>query len=69
MNAAEKLSREIRRVTEIREQYREAGKALGIMVEPAMLMMELALEEVCLASGANDVVRVLRSLKSLEGFE
>lgn len=69
MNVAEKLAREIRRVTELREFYREAGKVPGVNVAPAMLMMGMSLEGACKAAGMDDATVQLAALKELEGFE
>jgi len=69
VNLAEKLAREIRRVTELRELYREAGKEPRVNVAPAMMMMDMALEAACIAAGKDDAVEQLAALKELEGFE
>lgn len=69
VNVAEKLAREIRRVTELRERYREAGKMPGIIVAPAMMMMDTALNSACEAAGLDDAEAQIAALKMLQGFE
>lgn len=69
MNLPEKLAREIRRVTELREQYRKLEGTPNVMVAPAMAMMNLALETACTAAGDDNVINQILALKELEGFE
>lgn len=69
MNLAERLAREIRRVTELRATYREIGSKTGINVEPARLMMHMALESACKAAGLDDATVQRAALAELEGFE
>lgn len=69
MNIAESLAREIRRVAELRCQYEEVGRMPNVIVAPAMAMMDMALEQACVAAGSNDVVAVLQAHENLKGFE
>jgi hypothetical protein len=69
MNVAESLAREIRRVAELRCHYEEVGRMPNVMVQPALMMMEAALEQACVAAGSNDVVAVIRAHEDLKGFE
>jgi hypothetical protein len=69
MNVAESLAREIRRVAELRCQYEEVGRMPNVIVQPAMMMMDAALEQACVAAGSNDVVAVIRAHEELKGFE
>ena len=69
MNVAESLARQIRRVAELRCQYEEVGRMPNVMVQPALMMMEAALEQACVAAGSNDVIAVLRAHEDLKGFE
>ena len=69
MNVAEKLAREIRRVTELRERYRGLDKMPRVNTAPAMAMMHSALEAACVAAGQDDAEVQLAALRELEGFE
>lgn len=69
MNVAEKLAREIRRVTELREQYAKLDGMPNVIVKPAMMMMNMALDAACEAAGMNDALTQIAALKDLEGFE
>lgn len=74
MNAAEKLAREIMRVTELRCLYqqtqREADqRGYKVNTQFVTTLMASALENACKAAGTNDAIEVLSALKGLEGFE
>lgn len=70
MNVAEGLARQIRRVTLLRCLYEAAGLAdEKVIVAPALMMMDMALEAACVAAGSNDVVAVIRAHEELKGFE
>lgn len=69
MNAAEGLAREIRRVAELKCDYEKLADMPNVMVGPAIMMMEVALEKACIAAGTNDALAVLRSYEDLRGFE
>lgn len=69
MNVPEKLAREIRRVTELRCFYEEIGKTQNILVQPAMMLMDAALEQACKAAGLDDAPVQMSALQELEGFE
>jgi hypothetical protein len=68
MNVAEKLAREIRRVTELREQYARMDGMPNINVKPAMAMMNLALNAACEATGMNDAEVQIAAVKELESY-
>jgi hypothetical protein len=68
MNVAEKLAREIRRVTELREQYARMDGMPNINVKPAMAMMNLALNAACEAAGMNDAEVQIAAVKELESY-
>lgn len=61
MNIVEGLARRIRRVASLREQYRSVGRELGqpANVQPAVLLMDAALERACQAIGTGDVVAIV----------
>lgn len=67
-NTAEKLAREIRRVTELRCEYARLKNMPGLNVAPVMLLMERALEKACVAAGSGEVVTVIAAINDLEGF-
>ena len=70
MNLAEGLAREIRRVTELRCFYEQAGReSPRLIVEPAMLMMDVALNSACEAFGSGDITKMLTAHQDLKGFE
>lgn len=69
MNVPEKLAREIRRVTELRCQYEEVGKLPNVIVGPAVMLMDAALEKACKAAGLDDALVQIAALRELEGFE
>lgn len=69
MNAAEKLAREIRRVAELRKDYERLDGMPNVIVKPAMIMMDMALNAACEAAGTNDAVTTLAALEDLKGFE
>lgn len=62
MNAAEKLAREISRVTALRCQYEEVN------VEPAIALMTAALENAFKAAGVDDAITQMTAIRTLEGF-
>lgn len=69
MNVAEGLAREIRRITHLLRDYEALKGMPNVIVEPAIAVMNHALEEACLASGSGDIAHVLRSYENLKGFE
>lgn len=69
MNVAEKLAREIRRVTELRGLYAEVGKMPQVVVGPAVMLMDAALEQACKAAGVDDALVQMAALQELEGFQ
>jgi len=69
MNVPEKLAREIRRVTELRCRYEEVDKLPNVIVGPAMMLMDAALEQACKAAGVDDALIQMAALQELEGFE
>ena len=69
MNAAEKLAREISRVTALRCQYESVLPVLGQRVNPAIDMMNAALEKAFFAAGVDNALPQLNALKELEGFK
>ena len=68
MNLPEKLAREISRVTQLREQYISLRSWPGVNVEPAIYMMEDALEKAKQAAGSPDIEGQISAVKDLEGY-
>lgn len=66
MNLAEKLAREISRVTKIKSHYEEAGRRPGVNVAFALYDINDALEQAFAASGSNDVLQVMKAHARLE---
>lgn len=69
MNVAEKLAREIARVTELRGQYASMDGVPGVNVKPVMALIDTALEAAKRAAGVDDAVEQIRALQDLEGFK
>ena len=68
MNVAEKLAREIARVTELRCQYESLRGIRNANPEPAIAMMTAALEGACLAAGHDCALDQMEAIRELEGF-
>ena len=68
MNVAEKLARELVRVTELRSQYEDIRGAKGVNVEPAIYRMTIAIDQGVKAAGVDDAITQMKAIKELEGF-
>ena len=68
MNVAEKLSREIARVTELREQYKSVAGLPGVNCAPVLAMISAALDRAHRAAGVDDALGQIAAVKELEGF-
>ncbi len=68
MNVAEKLAREISRVTALRCRYVALRGTPQVNVEPAIAMMSSALENAFLAAGVDDGITQMNAIAVLEGF-
>lgn len=64
------LAAEIKRVTELRELYRQTQDICGPQanMKPAVLMMTMALDAAVEAAGNADIVVQMRALAHLKGF-
>lgn len=67
-NLPEGLAAQIKRVTEIKGLYEEMRGRPNVIVEPQIAMMEMELKEAVEASGSNDIVRMMKAYKALEGY-
>ena len=65
MNLVEGLSREIARVTELREQYGELPANAGAF---AMTMMAKSLEDAHRAIGSNDTQEMMKAYQDLQEY-
>ena len=68
MNLAEKLAREIGRVTELRCLYEILRGRPQVVVEPAIAMMNSSLEAAKIAA-AGDVAAMVNALEDLGEYE
>lgn len=67
-NLPETLALEIRRVTEIREQYRALDGMPGVNVGPVLALTERALTSACVAAGSDNIGDMIAAVKDLRGF-
>lgn len=68
-NLAEALPAEIKRVRDLQDVYKSMRGMPQVMVEPAIMMMEQAIQEGVSAAASGDVIRMLRAYNDLKGFE
>jgi hypothetical protein len=68
MNVAEKLAREIRRVSTLRANTASLRSMPNVNVEPLLLMLDAALERACRAAGLDDAVAQIAAGQDLEAF-
>ena len=68
MNVAEKLAREISRVTALRCRYEELRGDAWEDAEPAIAMIAAAIEAGLKAAGVDDAITQMKAIKELEGF-
>ena len=69
MNVAEKLAREITRVTTIRANYAALDGKRGLEIKPALWLIDLDLERAKRAAGMDDAVEQIAALQELEGWQ
>jgi hypothetical protein len=78
-NVMEALAREIARVAALRERWRRlgednskftlaTGQKLNVNVEPAIALMDRALDAAVAAAGMGDALECIRALQGLQGF-
>lgn len=67
MNIAEKLSREVERITVIREHHRAAGDN-STRIIAAISLLSATLEAAHEAAGSGDALTIIRALKVMEGM-
>ena len=66
---ADSLPREIARVRAVQDCYKELRGMPNVMVEPAIMVMEHAINEATKACASGDVIAMLRWHEELKGFE
>mgnify|MGYP003439646800 FL=1 len=69
MNAAEKLAREIGRVATVLAHYEETKRLMAgknVVMEPAIMLITMALEEAYVAAGTGEALAVLAAIQNLE---
>ena len=66
---ADALPAEVARVTKLSQQYAELRGVPGVNVEPAILLMNHALQEAAATSAAGDTVGMLQAYYALKDFE
>ena len=69
MNAAEKLAREIGRVATVLAHYGETERLMAgknVVMEPAIMLITMALEEAYVAAGTGEALAVLAAIQNLE---
>ncbi len=66
---AEALPAEIKRVEEVREQFKSLRGMRNVIVEPQIAMMTADIDRAVTASAAGDVVEMLRAYEALKGWE
>lgn len=69
LNMAEALARQLVRVAEVREHFREAGKMPNVNVSFALAGIDAALELGCKAAGSNDALMVMQAHGALKGIK
>lgn len=65
---AEALPKEIIRVRKIQDHYKALLDTPGVMVEPQIAMMEVAIQRAVTASAEGDLVGMIYSFKDLNGY-
>lgn len=64
------LAAQISRVTEIREQYRDAAKVAGAQANfaPSIWLMTRAIDEAIRAASSPDIEGQIRAVRDLQGY-
>lgn len=65
----EQLSREVERVTSIRERYMHLTDTPGVIVSPVVYLINAALEAAHKSAGYGDLGDMVAALRELKGFE
>lgn len=69
MNLAEALPKEIERVRELQDEFKELRKFPNVIVEPQIAMMERSINNAIKVSASGDCIEMLKAFKDLEGYE
>ena len=65
---AVELPKEINRVREVQDSFKELRAMRNVIVEPQIAMMEADLQAAISASASGDVVAMLRAYEALKGW-
>ena len=65
---ATELPREINRVREVQDSFKELRGMRNVIVEPQIAMMEADLQAAIAASASGDVIAMLRAYEALKGW-
>ena len=66
---AEDLPKQINRIREIQEHFKELREMPNVICEPQIAMMELSIRTAILAQGSGDVVQMLKCYEDLKMYE
>ncbi len=65
---AEALPEEINRVRLIQDEFKQLRNMPNVIVEPQIMLMEMAIQNAITASVSGDVVAMLRAYEELKGY-
>ena len=65
---ATELPKEINRVREVQDSFKELRRMRNVIVEPQIAAMEADLQAAISASASGDVIAMLRSYEALKGW-
>jgi hypothetical protein len=69
VTVGEALPQEINRVRELQDEYKAMRGMPGVMVEPAIALMEASIQNAIRVSAEGDVIEILRAYEDLKGYE
>jgi hypothetical protein len=65
---AEELPKEINRVREIQNHFKELRSMPNVIVEPQITMMEASITRAITAASSGDVIEMMRCYEDLKGY-
>jgi hypothetical protein len=68
VSLGEALPQEINRVRALQDEYKAMRRMPGLLVEPAIALMEASIQNAVRVSTEGDVVEMLRAYEDLKGF-
>jgi hypothetical protein len=69
VSVGEALPQEINRVRALQDEYKAMRGMPGVMVEPAIALMETSIQNAIRVSAEGDVIKILRAYEDLKGYE